>query len=125
MTASVALGYAGVALSVFVLFTMAIRYAVFWIRLDKSNGTIGHPTGGYSILAGCMVLLLEVSNRLLDGESWYRGLIPIEWSDSDAKIAIDSFYPLLGYGLIILGLFIFRSWRMSDDRNSKRTASKQ
>lgn len=73
-------------------------------RATKAKPSSEGRTYIYTIVAGLMILLADCSSAMMDGKVWYRGLIPVSWSDSGPGISFSNSF--FGYVLIAWALLL-------------------
>ena len=115
------LGWIGMAIAILVSFVLLTGMAVNSVlrlgkaRRAKSDSRIGL----YIVIGGFAMLLAHCSRALLEGEVWYRQLIPVSWGNSG--LTISNSQSIEAYSFIALGLFVRWSMRkLNEFEDSKR-----
>ena len=114
MNVGTAIGYIGVTVAGLVIAGWWLRSLIFFLKAAARKQPLPKPRAGVTILMGCSLLLLEVSIGLLNGEVWYRELIPVLWSSKDRTLTVPAPYSLFAYVLVVIGVIELRLWKDED-----------
>jgi len=109
MTMTMTIDYIGLAVVLLVLIVLNFRFLKMWVGILQRRETLNRenlvlPGGRGWIIIGGILLTIGVIEKLLEGDIWYLGLVPISWSVGEGKLTLVAPLSLLGYLILGLGL---------------------